>query len=104
MALCTLLYRYIVLKLLFSGNFKDGVRMGKFGPVGSDKRSMNEIKHNAKQYKKVTRDRFISKQIHMLAPLVGFGIMLIVQLSRDKKPFRSTFEIVPDYNIQNTFN
>lgn len=71
------------------GNFKDGVRYGKYGPVGSDKKTQDERNHSAKQFLKYKREKMLTTLIYWSICPVIFGTILFVNWYRGGKVFKS---------------
>ena len=67
---------------LLPGNFKDGIRYGKYGPVGSDKKKDFEIKHSAKRYNRWKSDKLI---IFAIYSMVFPACCVFLKLRNDSK-------------------
>ena len=71
------------------GNFKDGLRHGKYGPVGSDKKTFEEKVHSSKQYHHYKGDRTIVTFIYFSVVPIMISILYAMNLYKGSKSFKS---------------
>ena len=71
------------------GNFKDGVRYGKYGPVGSDKKTEEERIHTSKHFLDYKRRKMLVTLIYWSVAPVVFGVMIILDWFKGTKAYKS---------------
>lgn len=71
------------------GNFKDGVRYGKYGPVGSDKKTEEEKVHSSKHFLNFKRRRVLVTMIYWSVCPIIFGSVILLNWYRGTKTFKS---------------
>lgn len=71
------------------GSFKDGVRYGKYGPVGSDKKVEFEKVHTAKQFLNYKRDRLKVTFIYFSVVPVILGAVMLLNWYKSTKAFKA---------------
>lgn len=71
------------------GNFKDGLRYGKYGPVGSDKKTHEEKVHTSKQYYHYKGDKANVTLIYFSVVPIIMLILYVMNLYKGSKTFKS---------------
>ena len=81
-------HRCSLSSLASKGNFKDGVRYGKYGPVGSDKKTQEERVHTEKQFHQHRQDRYKVNMVYGTVVPVICGVMVFTNWYRASKGFK----------------
>ena len=71
------------------GNFKDGVRYGKYGPVGSDKKTEEEKIHSAQHFVKFKRNKMLTTLIYWSVCPIVFGSVMLLNWYKGTKAYKS---------------
>ena len=71
------------------GNFKDGVRYGKYGPVGSDKKTEEEKVHSSKHFLNFKRQRLVVTTIYWSVLPIIMIFVLLLNWYKETKAFKS---------------
>ena len=87
--ICKKSFRCHYLSYASRGNFKDGVRYGKFGPVGSDKKTEEERNHSSRHFLKFKRNRMLVTLIYWSVCPVVFGSVMLLNWYKGTKAFKS---------------